>query len=89
MTTQDVIQSLLDAGWRYERLGTGLEPVLTNTPEGQNFCIQCSEWLPACEFIPSYLANECKSCSQAIKRKDWAQTWRERNWHGYRRPATA
>ena len=46
MTTIEVMVTALMHGWRWESLGPGLEPVLTNAPPDQYLCVGCGRWQP-------------------------------------------
>lgn len=60
MTTKDVIAALLANGWRRQRLGKGLDPVLTNTPRGRIYCVSCGFWIRPKNYYKSRRA--CVEC---------------------------
>ena len=60
MTTNDVVRALLDAGWRWERLGKGLKPVLTNTPRRRRYCQGCGVWVRPKNYYPT--RSRCREC---------------------------
>ena len=62
MTQQGVIDAFIKAGWRWESLGSGLEPVLTNAPEGQRQCPRCWSWQTERNFKNGPFAA-CQSCT--------------------------
>lgn len=93
MTTHEVMVALVQAGWRAERLGAGLAPVLTNTPAGQQFCAYCGSYVRERDYRPA--ASRCVTCARAREAERWAQRptaprrgaspqW-TRAYHAYRR----
>lgn len=60
MTQDEVIESLMKVGWRWEDLGDGLS-VLTNAPEGQAFCRYCERWRPEDEI--DQMRSICRMCA--------------------------
>ena len=66
--TSDVIAALEAAGWRWETLADGLEPVLTNAPPGQALCVGCGNWQSIRNY-PTGQNGPCRFCQQASARR--------------------
>lgn len=62
MTLQDLYDNPRAYGWRRERLGPNLRPVVTNAPRGKTLCAGpdgCGQWIPTRQ-LTAYVCNPCK-----------------------------
>ena len=71
MNTNDVVDTLLAAGWRYESLGGEL-PVLTNAPKGKKLCTRGGDWVNAKLFThKGSNGSVCNHCHGAEVKENY------------------
>ena len=80
LTTHDVLAMLEAAGWRFEALGDGLKPVLTNAPAGDRLCTRCGHWCRVRDF--QTVNSPCRRCLNAYVNRAHNPK-RRRKSHGY------